>query len=354
MFWSMKGYDVLVNVTNICDARCVMCNIWKNQDLGRKSYLSPALLESVKPLSSVSFAGGEPFLHREIVDMARVVHRNNPRAKIVFSSNGFRTDVIVEKVADILKFHKHVQVTISLDGIGAAHDRMRGVPGAWDKVHRTFQRLGEIGLKRRNFGFTITAENYAMLPEVYAHARKLGAGLSPAVAQSSKFLNVEVPPLRPETILPYLEPLVRDQLKSWNPLAWARAFFLYGVLHYLNTGRRLLLCDAFERQFMIDQTGEILSCHPILKSAGNLNDQPLPAILAKPETVRLARDLRSCHACWELCTARSSIRASLWKVARWAAWNKALVHLGRWSAARPSPLFPGTAPIPPPAGHLKD
>ena len=91
-----RGYDVLVNVTNLCDARCVMCNIWKNQE-GPSSWLSPAMMGSVGPLSTVSFAGGEPFLHKEIVELVRAVHKRNPRAKVVFSSNGFRTEPIVEK-----------------------------------------------------------------------------------------------------------------------------------------------------------------------------------------------------------------------------------------------------------------
>ncbi len=334
-----KGYDVLVNVTNICDARCMMCNIWKNRDAG-KSWLPPELLRSVRPVSTVSFAGGEPFLHRNLVELVRIVHDRNPRAKIVFSSNGFRTDAIVEGVREILKFHPNTQVTISLDGIGEVHDRMRGVPGAWKKVNRTFDRLGEIGLKQRNFGFTVTAENYASLPEVFAYARERGAGFSPAVAQSSKYLNVDVPRMDPEKVYPCLKPVIEHYLRSWNPVSWVRAFFLYGTVRYLFTGRRLISCDAFEHQFLIDQEGQVLSCHPIMLRAGSLSERPLPEILADPQTDRLRADVRSCHACWELCTARSGIRTHLGRVAMWAAWNKLLAHLRLWSGRRATFLFP--------------
>jgi len=336
-----RNYDVLVNVTNICDARCVMCNIWKNQE-GPKSWLSPEMLRTVKPLSTVSFAGGEPFLHRQIVEIVRAVHQQNPRAKVVFSSNGFRPEPIVEKVRQILEFHRNVQVTISLDGVGEVHDRIRGIPGAWNKVNRTFDRLGEIGLKQRNFAFTITRDNFAALPDVYAHARSKGAGLSLAVAQSSKFLNVEIPPIEFDKVYPHLAPIVEAHLKSGNPMDWVRAFFQFGVLRYLDTRQRPIECDVFEHQFMIDQAGEVLSCHPLLLRAGSLGEEELPKILSCPLANKMKKELRTCHACWEVCTARSAIRTNLLKVGVWAVGNKLLAHLGLWSGRRGSFLFPLT------------
>ena len=336
-----NGYDVLVNVTNLCDARCVMCNIWKNQDMG-SSHLSPELLKTLHPLSTVSLAGGEPFLHREVVDMVRAIHANNPHAKVIFTSNGFRTDTIVEKVREMLTFHRNLQVTISLDGIGDVHDRIRGTPGAWEKVNRTFNRLGEIGLRKRNFAFTITADNYASLPDVYAHARKQGAGLSLAVAQSSKFLNVKIPKIDHDKVYPFLAPVVEDHLKSWKPWNWARAFFLYGLLRYLATGLRPIACDAFDHQFMVDQTGAVFSCHPLMLKAGELSRCPLKDILNSAEAHRHRPGIHSCHACWEVCTARSGIRTNWLKVGLWAAWNKLLAHAGRWNGRAPSRLFPLT------------
>ncbi len=169
-----------------------MCNIGKNQERP-DSFFPAEALRSVKPVASVSFAGGEPFLHANLVDLVRVVHENNPAAKIIFSSNGFRTDSIVKAVQEVSRFHDNTQVTLSLDGVEDMHDRGRGIPGAREKVNATFDRLGEIGLKKRNFGFTISADNVSELPAVYAHTKKKRAGLSIGVAQSSKFLNVDAP-----------------------------------------------------------------------------------------------------------------------------------------------------------------
>lgn len=343
--WNYLGrrYDVLVNVTNICDARCVMCNIWKNRE-SADSWLQPEWLASVGPLSTISFAGGEPFLHKKIVDIVRVVHERNPSAKVVFSSNGFRTDIIVQKVSEILSFHSNLQVTISLDGVGEAHDRIRGIPGAWQKVNATFDQLGAVGLRRRNFAFTITRENVAQVGAVFQHARAKGAGLSLAVAQSSRFLNVEIPRLEADVLRPHLEPVILEHLKSWRPSDWARAFFQYSLLKYLETGRRPLACDAFTHQFMISQTGEVMSCHPLLIRAGRLSEQPLEHILNDPACRKKAGELRACHACWEVCTARSPIRNHKGRVAVWIIANKLWAHLGRWDSRRSSLLFPLTRP----------
>lgn len=338
-----RRYDVLVNVTNICDARCVMCNIWKNRE-SSDSWLQPEWLASVRPLSTISFAGGEPFLHKKIVDIVRVVHEKNPSAKVVFSTNGFRTNIIVQKVSEILSFHPNLQITISLDGVGETHDRIRGIPGAWQKVNATFDQLGTIGLRRRNFAFTITRENVAQLGAVFQHTRAKGAGLSLAVAQSSRFLNVEIPRLDAEVLRPHLEPIIVEHLKSNKPSDWARAFFQYGLLKYLETGRRPLACDAFTHQFMISQTGEVMSCHPLLIPAGRLSERSLESILNSAACRKSADELRSCHACWEVCTARSPIRNHKGRVVVWIIVNKLLAHLGRWNSRRPSRLFPLTRP----------
>ena len=333
-----KGYDVLVNVTDVCDARCVMCGIWKNPETA-DSFLPAELLRTVHPLASVSFAGGEPFLHEQIEEIVRTVHANSPRAKVVFSSNGFRTDAIVARVERLLRIHDNLQVTLSLDGVGRVHDRIRGIPGAWEKTNKTFDRLGEIGLKQRNFAFTITPHNVADLPNVFAHAKSRGAGLSLAVAQSSRFLDVELPAMDPEKVLPHLAPVITDYLRSANPWNWARAFFFAGILHYLQTGRRPIACDALDRQFMISQTGTVYTCHPLMWSVGSLRDQDLPSLLGSEKAQALRPEVRACHACWEVCTARSSIRSRLPGLAAWVAGNKMLAHAGRWDGRRPMRFF---------------
>ena len=53
-------------------------------------------------------------------------------------------------------------------------------------------------------------------------------------------------------------------------------------------------------------------------------------------------EIRACHACWEVCTARSAIRTHRVRVALWAAWNKLLVHAGRWNGRKGTALFPLT------------
>lgn len=124
---------------------------------------------------------------------------------------------------------------------------------------------------------------------------------------------------------------------------WARAFFLYGILRYLATGgRRPLGCDAFEHQFMVDQTGTVSSCHPLLMKAGTLADTPLLGILNDPRTQAMRPAVRACHACWEVCTARSAIRANRWRVGAWIVWNKALAHARIRNGRGPSALFPET------------
>ena len=161
-----------------------------------------------------------------------------------------------------------------------------------------------------------------------------------AVAQSSKFLNIELPRLDPDIVRPHLQPLIEWHLKSMNPMNWARAFFFAGILHYLMTGERPIRCDALDGQFMIDQRGQVFTCHPLLWSVGSLSEESLSGILSGEPANRLRPEIHACEACWEVCTARSSIRKNLGRVGIWMAWNKTLAHLGAWNGSKPMQGFP--------------
>ena len=58
-----------------------------------------------------------------------------------------------------------VTVTVSLDGIGAVHDRMRW-PVKWDKVRENIFRYKDMALKELNTWTTVSALNVEHLPAI--------------------------------------------------------------------------------------------------------------------------------------------------------------------------------------------
>ncbi len=145
-----RGPELLcVFVTSRCDAQCAHCFDWERRgptveadDLTREELSRVA--RQLPPLYFLLLAGGEPFLRPDLpevaVEMASVAR---PRVLAV-PTNGSQPEVIVPAVAELrrtLPRSVHLSINVSLDGVGALHDEIRGVPGLFDKAVRTVQEL---------------------------------------------------------------------------------------------------------------------------------------------------------------------------------------------------------------------
>ena len=83
--------------------------------------------------------------------------------RLTITTNALATKRVVhqcEMLLDLCAAHSvGFFVGISLDGLGSVHDKMRGIPGAFDKVQQALQELG--GLQRRGLrmGINCTLTN---------------------------------------------------------------------------------------------------------------------------------------------------------------------------------------------------
>jgi heme d1 biosynthesis radical SAM protein NirJ len=103
-------------------------------------------------------SGGEPLMRRDIFAISA-------RAKgmgfyVGLSSNGtLIDDALVDRIRDA----GYDYVGVSLDGIGATHDRFRGKPGAYEAALAGLRRLRNRDVKV-GVRFTMTQDNAAELP----------------------------------------------------------------------------------------------------------------------------------------------------------------------------------------------
>ena len=105
-------------------------------------------------------SGGEPLMRRDIFAISA-------RAKgmgfyVGLSSNGTLID---DALADRIRDTGYDYVGVSLDGIGATHDRFRGKPGAYEAALAGLRRLRDRDIKV-GVRFTMTEDNAAELPDL--------------------------------------------------------------------------------------------------------------------------------------------------------------------------------------------
>lgn len=137
------------SVTGFCNSQCVMCNVWQFPDQ-RPMELSPDELFTVlsdplfRDVRHWGIAGGEPFLRKDLAEMAEAGLRALPDLQtLTISTHAYHTRRLKEVAPAINELCKargvRMRISISLDGVGEVHDRVRGVPGAFDRTWRSIR-----------------------------------------------------------------------------------------------------------------------------------------------------------------------------------------------------------------------
>lgn len=167
-----SGPVVIWNLIRRCNLTCKHCYT-TSADIDFPGELTtPEIFTVLDDLQQfkvpvIILSGGEPLLHPDIFKISR-------RAKdlgfyVALSSNG--TLVTEANIAEIVAMN-YQYVGISLDGIGATHDKFRQKIGSFDASMRGIHLCSEHGIKA-GVRFTLTQDNVqdfpAMLQLIEAH-----------------------------------------------------------------------------------------------------------------------------------------------------------------------------------------
>lgn len=169
----MRERILQVHPTRRCNLRCRHC--YSDSGPGVREELPLDLLEpavadaAVEGYDVLSVSGGEPFLYGHLPALLGAARRAGMRTTV--TSNGTRlTGGRLRLVADRIDL-----LALSLDGVPASHDRIRG-PGAFDALARGIEEARSIGI-RFGFIFTLTQFNLDELEWAIRFAAERGASL---------------------------------------------------------------------------------------------------------------------------------------------------------------------------------
>jgi MoaA/NifB/PqqE/SkfB family radical SAM enzyme len=328
-----EPFDAVIAVTYRCNARCQMCNIWQVKDHDDCKPDDYRIIPD--SLRHINVSGGEPFLRADLPDIVRVVSERNPKAHILVSSNGFQPSRTIESVRRMLQYHQNLGIGISIDGIGAMHDKVRGIPGAFEKSTETVRRLrDEVGLKDIRIAFTLQDDNVGHLLDVYELSKKLGTQFTWVVAQTSShyFQNTDNSSGHwsgGTHVQGSVLELISRQLRSGKPKDWARAFFSHGNLLRAKNEPRPIRCKAASSFFFIGPRGDVHACNARNLPLGNIRTQSWNEIWTGKHADDVRDTVSRCtDNCWMVCTARSSMIEAIPEVVSWITYNKLRAHLG--------------------------
>lgn len=317
----MKPTEAFCAVTYRCNCRCTICDVWQKEP----SYeVEPSFFYRLPPtLRLVNLTGGEPFMRKDLPEIAEAISDRCPDARLHLSTNGLLTSRIVDDTRRILKINCRTGVRVSLDGLGEVHDRIRGVPGAFEKAMATVKALRDAGVRDLGVAFTLTAGNEEQLVPVYHLARSMGLDFSTAVVHSSAHFFGEKGTAAPDADLGtrMLRQLQRLQLSGWSVKQWLRAYFTDGQIDYLNDKPRKIRCGAGREFFFLDPGGNVYPCPVLDRPFGSLTDDTLEGLVRRNPAIISQVDRCRLH-CWMICTVRPIMRRRLPRCIVWAAGEK--------------------------------
>lgn len=173
-------YKLTFSITYSCQSRCITCGIWQIRPKGELAL--PEIEEFAKKnlgFRWIEITGGEPFVRGDVVEIVKAFKTYSKDLYIVtMPTNSLcNCDMVIGKINEILELGiPKLSITVSLDGYRELHDRIRGIPGNFDKAMAMFKGLKELRKEHNNlffvFGYTMSKFNQGEFQKTYEEVKK--------------------------------------------------------------------------------------------------------------------------------------------------------------------------------------
>jgi MoaA/NifB/PqqE/SkfB family radical SAM enzyme len=319
----LKPLKLRIGLTNRCNSKCIMCNIWQQEDNEapflphelRVDEIDRILAENSRffsNLNHISLTGGEPTLRRDFVEIFEVIHKHYPDMNVSFNSNGFGTGKILRYVERILAFHPRLTVMISVDGVGETHDTVRGVAGVYAGVMATLEGVAALRAHHKHLktelNYVLTSVSAGDVVQILEFCQRHGIEFNPIFpVQGELYFNEDEDnvSLSRDARAAYLEHFCRlvDQDHSLQTRE---------ILEQLIGQPRNFDCWAGRIMFLIEENGTVFpngGC-PSTYAMGNLRDfdYSMEALLASDQAQKVLGIARKCRLCRISCETMTTLQ----------------------------------------------
>jgi len=325
--------ECAVITTYRCNARCQMCEIWKNPTKITDEF-SPNILEKLpNDLDRINITGGEPTLRNDILDIVSILVKK--AKKVDISTNGY----FPERLIEIGRKFPNVIFRISAEGLPKLNDELRGLKNGFDHSLRAIIGLKQARVKDVGFGMVISDKNKTDLIPLYDLCVLMGISFSTSTLHNSFYFNkydnkIDDVEGTKKVLQDFIAKLLVSKRKNIRLRVkdWARAYLNYGLLNHILAKNRPIPCGAGTDLFFVDPYGRVLACNGSDEPwvMGDLNHQTFNEIWNSEESNRIRQKVRECtKQCWMVGSARPAMRSHLLKPLFWIFKNKLNVMFGK-------------------------
>ena len=276
--------------------------------------LTPKEIEEVfsdklfKNVEYVLCTGGEVTVREDLEEIYLRLHKALPKARLQLSTNGLLPERVIKVVNIAMKNNIHLDVGVSLDGIGEDHDKIRGVRGNFNKVDQLLHELVKI---RKNYkdklnvgiGIVISDLTLNSLSEVRSYAKKLNIELTEAWYNESSFYDNNG---GRDVFNNKLINAIKSQSPSPLQETWIKAL----------DGKSIKFsCFAMNTFCVLKCNGDIVPCLNLFdRKAGNVREQSATEIWHSDEMKKVREIVKDCKGCLNSWGAGWSFNSSFYPI----------------------------------------
>jgi nif11-class peptide radical SAM maturase 3 len=283
-------------ITLKCNLACSHCGS-RAGHTRTKELSTEEALDLVKQLASVGITevtliGGEAFLRPDWLEIAKAITDAGMLCGMTTGGFGITLDT-----ARRMKSAGISVVSVSVDGLEATHDRLRGKPGSWQWAFKTMSHLKEAGIP---FGCNTQINRLSApeFPSIYEHIRDAGVfawqiQLTVPMGNAADNSEILLQPYELLDIYPMIAPVAQRAAKEGVKVQPGNNIGYYGPYERLLRGGDAWSfwqgCSAGLSALGIEADGAIKGCPSLPTSAytgGNIRDYDLRTIIEETEELR--------------------------------------------------------------------
>ena len=256
-------------VTDSCNAGCSYCctrNIGgpgaaRGEPLSAREY--ERIGESLGPLFQLIIGGGEPFLRGDLEEIVAGLCERTKASVVSIPTNGSLREQSLEVLEGLLvRFPRtRFSVMISIDAVGEAHDRLRGLPGCFESATALTRDLLVLGRRLSNLELTI---NSVLCHETKEELGALRDYLRREFSGEALNHNVQIDQRESEAHPSLPEPCAGPGSGPWARLL--DTVYVGGTSALLREqareGRLLYRCVAGRKIVVVLSDGRLVPCEP--------------------------------------------------------------------------------------------
>jgi MoaA/NifB/PqqE/SkfB family radical SAM enzyme len=231
-----------------------------------------------------TIGGGEPFLRKDFADIVlALVQRGGPRL-VNLSTNGSLTKRTVEGIARIAKSLGSAEliVNMSLDGVGADHDEVRGLPHNFDNLLATVAGIRDLRAPNVAIGINTVISKYniekvsGIIDYVVDELRPDSFTVEAAQIRPEFYNETSRPEATPEAIEAVIDKYLRRSREA-KSVGLARVKGAFRQLYYKDVknmvhGRHQHRCFSAFTSCQMTPKGDVWSNAQLADRLGNVRD----------------------------------------------------------------------------------